>query len=287
MAGMVVAERCLTLVPSAPPLEFPDEVDRAAAAGFYQRYPAGDGAPLAVVMAAFDEEGAVGGVIDAIPPVVAGLETETIVVVDGASDATADQALAAGALVCDVPVNRGQGAALRLGYGLARGRGARVIATLDADGQWDPAELARVVAPVAAGEADFVSGSRRLGSNEGTDSLRRAGVIFFGGLISLLIGTRVTDPACGLRAMRAEVTAQVTLRQPQYQSSELLIGAALAGYRTAEVPINMRRRLAGTTKKGGNFAYGARFARVVVGTWRRERRAGRRAAPASAKITIS
>ncbi|HLI23714.1 MAG TPA: glycosyltransferase family 2 protein [Acidimicrobiales bacterium] len=277
----------MTLVPAAPPLDFPDEVDRAAAAAFYHRYPAAGGAPLAVVIAAFDEEDAVGGVVRAIPPVVAGLETEAIVVVDGARDATADRASSAGALVCDVPVNRGQGAALRLGYGLARGRGAQVIATLDADGQWDPGQLGRVVAPVVAGEADFVSGSRRLGSSEGTDSIRQAGVVLFSSLISALIGRRVTDPACGIRAMRAEVTARVTLRQPQYQSSELLITAALAGYRTIEVPITMHRRLAGATKKGGNLLYGARFARVVVGTWRRERRGGRRAAPASAKITIS
>ena len=64
-----------------------------------------------------------------------------IVVVDGAKDATAAQAASAGALVCDVPVNRGQGAALRLGYWLARARGARMIATIDADGQYEPDEI--------------------------------------------------------------------------------------------------------------------------------------------------
>ena len=65
-----------------------------------------------------------------------------IVVVDGARDATASKAAGAGALVCDVPVNRGQGAALKLGYWLARARGAQVIATIDADGQYEPDELA-------------------------------------------------------------------------------------------------------------------------------------------------
>ena len=69
-----------------------------------------------------------------------------IVVVDGAKDQTAAQAVEAGALVCDVPVNRGQGAALQLGYWLARARGAQVIATIDADGQYEPEELAKVVA---------------------------------------------------------------------------------------------------------------------------------------------
>ena len=72
-----------------------------------------------------------------------------IVVVDGARDAHRRSApTEAGALVCDVPVNRGQGAALRLGYWLARARGAQVIVTIDADGQYEADEIGRVVAPI-------------------------------------------------------------------------------------------------------------------------------------------
>ncbi len=211
------------------------------------------------------------------PPEAAGLQAEVIVVVDGAKDATAAQATSSGALVCDVPVNRGQGAALRLGYWLARVRGAQVIATIDADGQYEPLELARVIEPILAGQADFVSGSRRLGNELTTDGVRHAGVIAFGALISVLVRHRITDPACGLRAMRAEVTAAVTLEQPQYQASELMISAALNGFRLAEVPTTMRDR--GThatgTKKGGNFGYGVRFARAAIHTWRRDRNAAR------------
>ena len=106
--------------------------------------------------------------------------------------------------------------------------------------------------------------------------MRATGVVVFGALISVLTGQRITDPANGLRAMRAEVTAEVELRQPQYQATELLIGAALRGFRVAEVPVVMYQRRAGTTKKGGNLAYGARVGRVIVGTWWRARR--RRAA---------
>jgi hypothetical protein len=110
-----------------------------------------------------------------------------------------------------------------------------------------------------------------------TDSIRHAGVRVFAALISLLIGQRITDPACGLRAMRSEVTAAVTLEQPQYQASELMISAALAGFRLAEVPTTMRDRGADATatKKGGNFGYGVRFARAVLRTWRRDRRPAR------------
>ena len=160
----------------------------------------------------------------------------------------------------------------------ARARGAELICTIDADGQYEPEEIGRVIQPILDGEADFVSGSRRLGAELTTDRMRHAGVIVFGKLFSMLVGQSVTDPPCGLRAMRSEVTAAVTLEQPQYQASELMISAALNGYRLAEVPTTMRdrERHATGTKKGGNIGYGIRFARAALRTWRRDRRAERR-----------
>ncbi len=250
-----------------------EPAERDAAAAFLAAHPPGLGAPLAVVIPAYNEEPTVAGVVAEIPGEAAGLVSEVIVVVDGARDQTAAQATSAGALVCDVRVNRGQGAALRLGYWLARARGAQIIATIDADGQYEPAELGRVIEPILAGRADFVSGSRRLGSELTTDRIRHLGVLVFGALFSLMVRHRITDPACGIRAMRAEVTGAVTLEQPQYQASELMISAALNGFRLAEVPTTMRDRgvHATGTKKGGNFGYGVRFARAALHTWKRDR----------------
>ncbi len=254
-----------------------EPAERDPAAGFLAANPPGLGAPLAIVIPAYNEAPTVAEVIREIPREAAGLQTEVIVVVDGSKDATAERAAEAGALVCDVAVNRGQGAALRLGYWLARARGARVIATIDADGQYEPEELGRVVEPILAGSADFVSGSRRLGAELTTDPVRHLGVLVFGALFSLIVRHRITDPACGVRAMRAEVTAAVTLEQPQYQASELMISAAMNGFRLAEVPTTMRDRsnAAGHTKKDGNLRYGIRFARAALHTWRRERKAAR------------
>jgi glycosyltransferase involved in cell wall biosynthesis len=274
----------MTAVAAAGPFETEaelallDPVERSAAAAFLAANPPGLGAPLAIVIPAYNEEPSVAEVVAEIPREAAGLQTELIVVVDGSSDETAARAAEAGALVCDVPVNRGQGAALRLGYWLARARGARVIATIDADGQYEPDELGRVVEPILAGGADFVSGSRRLGTELTTDRMRHLGVLVFGAIFSLMVRHRITDPACGLRAMSAEVTAAVTLEQPQYQASELMISAALNGFRLAEVPTTMRDRgsHAGHTKKDGNWRYGVRFARAAVHTWRRDRKAARR-----------
>jgi len=252
--------------------------ERDPARAFLEAHPAGEGAPLAIVIPAYNEEPTVAEVIEEIPAEAAGLALEVIVVVDGARDATAAEAARAGALVCDVPVNRGQGAALRLGYWLARARGAQIICTIDADGQYEPSEIGGVVQPIIDGRADFVSGSRRLGSELTTDATRHLGVIVFGAIFSILTRHRITDPACGLRAMKAEVTAAVTLEQPQYQASELQISAALHGYRLAEVPTTMRDREshATRTKKGGNFGYGVRFARAAIHTWRRDRKAARK-----------
>ena len=73
----------------------------------------------------------------------------------------------------------------------------------------------------------------------------------------------------------------MTQTQPQYQTSELLIGALLQGYRVAEMPTVMRQRLSGESKKGRNLAYGLRYARVITYTYLRERRAAQTMAPGS------
>jgi glycosyltransferase involved in cell wall biosynthesis len=247
--------------------------------------------PVAIVIAAYNEEGAIGPVIEALPAEACGLAVAKIVVSDGAADGTVKEAAAAGALVCDVPVNRGQGAALRLGYRLAREGGAQYIVTTDADGQYNPAEIDRLLEPILAGEADFVTGSRRLGSEETRDPVRRLGVRVFAVTISALTGQRISDTTFGLRAMRAEVTGTVQLEQPQYQAAELLIGVITHGYRVVERPATIHKRQVGKSKKGNNVFYGLRFVGVIGGTWWRERqrrtRGGAGRSAASAKETGS
>ena len=248
-----------------------DDVDRASLAAFRERYGDPVLAPVVIVIAAYDEAAGIGHVLAALPSTACGLDVDVLVVDDASTDGTA----AAAALdprvrVVACPVNRGQGAALRLGYRVARDHGARYIVTTDADGQYDPEEIPDLLAPVVAGTADFVTGSRRLGRHHSRDHLRRSGVYAFAWAVNALTGLRVTDTSFGMRAMRAEVTAAVTLNQPQYQSSELLIGVHSHGFRVAEVPGTMHPRGSGSTKKGHNIVYGWRYARVVIGTWWRE-----------------
>jgi len=254
-----------------------DEDDAAAIAAFHGDYGQLVLTPVVVVIAAYEEEASIGAVLDELPAEASGLPVSCIVVVDGDTDGTAAVARERGAYVCTFPTNRGHGVALRLGYALARDAGARFIVTTDADGQYLGSEIQTVLAPVVDGTADLCVGSRWLGRQETTDRVRRAGSRFFARLATLLTGVRITDTSSGLRAMTAEVTAAVTLRQAQYQTSELLMETLGKGFRHAEVPMTMRKRLHGQTKKGWWPLYGFRYARVLTGTWLRERRRQRRA----------
>jgi len=256
---------------------FPDDVDGAALAEF----PDARMSPLVVVIAAYNEAGGIGEVLEKMPDECFGLPVDVLVVVDGGTDDTAGIAREHGAYVCAASRNRGQGAALRLGYHLAKESGAEYIVTTDADGQYDNSELAELVGPVRDGSADFVTGSRRLGYEEADGRVRWLGVRVFAALASLLTWRRITDTSFGFRAMRVELACSVPLNEPQYQSSELLLGVTARGARVLERPMSMRLRKAGRSKKGGSLVYGANYARVMTGTWwrgyvlRRGRRAGR------------
>lgn len=258
------------------------QVTSVAREVFARSYPDVKLQRLVIVIAAYNEADNIGAVLDEIPDQIADVAVTRLVIDDGSSDDTTAVAQRHGALVCTLAANRGHGVALRLGYRIAREGGARYIATLDGDGQWDPADLPAMVRLLEEDRADFVVGSRQLGRTENTDSFRNLGVRFFAGLISLLTRTRLTDTSSGLRVMRAELTGAVRQTQPQYQTSELLIGALYQRYRVAEVPTTMRQRMSGTTKKGDNLIYGLRYARVITSTWWRESRAAKTPTPARA-----
>ncbi len=271
---------------AAVPAEAPDP-DEAVLGAFEATHGPAAFAPVVVVIAAYNEAASVGGVLDELPTECHGLHVDRLVVVDGATDATAHAAAEHGATVLELPENRGQGVALRVGYLLARRGGARYIVTTDADGQYDGAGLPALLEPLLVDTADFVTGSRWLGGQETTDHVRRSGSRFFAWVARRLTGQPITDTSFGFRAMRAEVPASLTLRQPQYQSSELLIAAIAHGYRVIEVPMTQRVRAHGRSKKGHALRYGTSYARVLLGTWVRNRPArGRRATSRDESVKV-
>ncbi len=233
--------------------------------------------PVVALIAAYEEERNIGAVLDAMPEKVSGMESTTLVVVDGGTDGTAKVALDAGVLTCVLPINVGQGAALRLGYTIASELGARYVLTLDADGQNDPTEMGALLEPLREGNADFVIASRRLGDDRTTDRFRRAGVKLYALLLNAIVSQKLTDSSNGYRAFRIEVLDDIVphLRQDQYQTAEVVIVAGRRGWRIAQVPTVWHPRTSGTSKKGGNLVFGLNYGRVIFGTWLRVLREGR------------
>jgi glycosyl transferase family 2 len=224
---------------------------------------------VAVVVPAYNEQDSLGQVLARIPERVCGLETAVLVVDDGSRDGTGDIARAHGAAVARHIINRGGGAALRTGYRLMADSGARVVVTLDADGQHLPEEMSRLVQPILDGEVDVAHGSRLLGHADPNHYARELGIVFFNRLISLITRTRVSDCSNGYRAVRATVLPQLVLRQEQFHTSEFMIEAIKRGVPAKEVPVTVARRLHGHSKKPAVFRYGLGFANAIVRAWLR------------------
>jgi len=226
-------------------------------------------AEVAIVMPAFNEEEAVGTVVQSLPTHIGDLRVQPIVVADGCQDGTAPAARTAGATVLELPINMGGGAAIRVGYNYAARSGATVVVTMDADGQHRSEDIEPLIAPILLGEADFVIGSRRLGSFERVSAVRSVGLSFFNFFLNRLLATRLTDCSSGFRAFNARRLRHLETSENQYHTSETIMLIRRLGLRIAEVPITVQRRLAGQSKKGSDLVYGYRFARTMLSRWLR------------------
>jgi hypothetical protein len=228
-----------------------------------------DGQRLVTICPAFNEAENVAAVIKQIPAMIEGHHVVPVVVSDGSTDGTAAVAREAGAYVAELPIRRGGGLALRVGYEIALQLRAQIVVTLDSDGQHLPEEIPIVIAPILAGEADYVNGSRLLGSFERESLVRHLGVHVFSRIITLLTGRRITDPSSGYRAARADLLERVVLKQDQFWSTEILIEALRHRARVVEVPVTFLARAGGESKKPKSFRYGWNFLKVIIQTWLR------------------
>jgi hypothetical protein len=224
---------------------------------------------IAILIPAYNEADNVGSVLERLPGEVCGAPTAVLVVDDGSRDGTGEAARAHGAIVARHAVNRGGGAALRTGYRLLSESGARIVVTIDADGQHLPEEMPRLVQPVLDGEVAVSHGSRVLGEAERNHPAREAGIVFFNRVVSLITRTHVTDCSNGYRAVRADVLPTLALRQEQFHTSEFLIEAIKRGIPAKEVPVSVVGRISGHSKKPAVVRYGMGFANAIVRTWLR------------------
>lgn len=224
---------------------------------------------IAILIPAYNEADNVGQVLERLPAEVCGAATAVLVVDDGSRDETDQVARTHGAAVARHVVNRGGGAALRTGYRLLSDSKAKIVVTIDADGQHLPEEMARLVQPVLDGEVAMAHGSRVLGDAEKNARSRELGIVFFNKLVSLITRTHVTDCSNGYRAVRADVLPTLVLRQEQFHTSEFMIEAIKRGIPAKEVPVTVVSRLSGHSKKPAVVRYGMGFANAIVRTWLR------------------
>ena len=203
---------------------------------------------LVAVVPAWNEAGAIGAVVDeirAFDP-----RIDVVVVDDASTDETGDVARAHGAKVLALPFNVGIGGAVQTGFRYARDEGYEVAVRLDGDGQHAAAELDKLLAPISAGDADLVIGSRFVdpGGTYRPPFARRMGIRVFARLVSLLGGQEVTDTTSGFSALdRAAIELFATEYPHDYPEVESTLVALKSGLRLAQVQVDMRERQAGTS----------------------------------------
>jgi glycosyltransferase involved in cell wall biosynthesis len=224
---------------------------------------------IAVVMPALNEEGAVGGQIRALlaHPAFGRLPVAQLIVVDnGSTDATANEAEAAGATVVSQPI-RGYGAACLAGVLAATD--SEVVLLMDADGSDDLDGAARVAALCLQDSAKLVIGSRTAGSVEpGALTLaQRAGNSLATLLMRFLCGGRRISDIGPVRAIRRADLLALGMSEMTYGwSTEMLVKALRAGYRIVEVPVDYHRRASGRSKVSGSVGGALRAGWCILAT---------------------
>jgi glycosyltransferase involved in cell wall biosynthesis len=199
------------------------------------------------IVPAYNEEASVGRVIDEIralsPPF------DVVVVDDGSVDRTAAVAADRGVHVVRLPFNLGIGGAMQTGYRFALEQGYDLAVQIDGDGQHDPRELPKILQPVLEGSADLVVGSRFSGDGAFQSSpVRRIGIRLFAGVVSAVVGQRVTDTTSGFRAVNRSAIALFAADYPHdYPEVEATVMCVKHKLRLTEVPVRMRERSAGSS----------------------------------------
>jgi glycosyltransferase involved in cell wall biosynthesis len=224
---------------------------------------------ILIVVPAYDEEGGIREVLRRVPKEILGYKVKIVVVDDGSTDATAEITRQEGFPIVTHVVNRGQGDALRTGFQIAQRERADIVINLDADGQYKPEEIERLVEPIIENRADFVLGSRFMGFYEEAGSVRHVGVVFFSRLISILTGAKISDCTNGFRAIRVSELHRLDLREDRFNATEIILEGLKNKLRFEQVPVTMLSRTAGETKKPPKLAYPLGVFRVIIQTWLR------------------
>jgi glycosyltransferase involved in cell wall biosynthesis len=202
---------------------------------------------ILVVIPAFNESANVGKVVAEVKKDAP--HVDVVVVDDGSTDATAEVAKAAGALVLTLPFNLGMFEAVRTGFVYAHRHGYDITIQVDADGQHVPAEIGKLVDPVVREGYDVVVGSRYLGKGDyKTPFMRKLGILVFAWVTSRMLRQRITDTTCGFRSYgRRAILLFAKYDSTEFRDSVGLVIIGRAGLRIKETPVTVRERIGGTS----------------------------------------
>jgi glycosyltransferase involved in cell wall biosynthesis len=202
---------------------------------------------LLILIPAFNEEGALGGVLSEVHEVMPGVPV--LVVDDCSSDATVHTARTAGAQVLSLPHHLGLGGAVQAGYRLAFELGYDYVIRVDGDGQHDPRDIPKILQALERGECEMVIGSRFVdGSGQHSSMLRGAGILFFRAVLRPILGRPVRDPTSGFVGVNRIALSLFSRSFPlEYPEIEALVVLQRKRFRFVEVPCRMRPRRAGRT----------------------------------------
>jgi glycosyltransferase involved in cell wall biosynthesis len=231
---------------------------------------------LLIGIPAYNEEKSIAGVIRLLPRAVAGATSIDVVVVDdGSSDATGELANEAGALVIRHGHNRGLGEAFQTLVRHALAVRADVLVTLDGDGQFNSADIPKLVEPVFEGRALVTTASRFADPALVPQMpwIKKWGNARVAGLVNMLTGRRYRDVSCGFRAYSREALLRMTVYQSFTYTHETFLDLAAKGVPIVEVPLAVRGvREFGQSKMASSvLRYGFRTARIMLLTYRDQR----------------
>lgn len=228
---------------------------------------------LVITIPAYNEEKALGGLLDRIPQKVEGIKEITVLVIDdGSIDETRKIAKRKGAQVIHHPHNLGLGVSFRKGIETALQLGADVILNIDGDGQFDPQDIPKLVTPVVKGEAECLTASRFL-SPELKPKISRTKYIgnkVMSFIISQITGKKYYDVSCGFRAYSREAALRMNLFGRFTYTQETFIDLAAKNIPILEVSVKVKgEREHGKSKVSSNlFKYGLLTLRIIVGAFR-------------------
>ncbi|OGY54044.1 MAG: hypothetical protein A3H67_03780 [Candidatus Buchananbacteria bacterium RIFCSPLOWO2_02_FULL_46_11b] len=192
---------------------------------------------ICAVVPAYNEARTIRQVVEALKDKVA----EVIVIDDGSADQTAELAKAAGAKVVRHSINRGQGAALQTGIDFALSRGAEIIVTFDADGQFVAEEINRLALPILRGEAQAVLGSRFLKKDNLTPWAKKIILKIATFITRLYTGLNVSDTHNGFRAFDRTAAETIKIRQAgMAHGSEILEQIKKHKLKFVEAPVTVK-----------------------------------------------